>query len=241
MHGWGRQEHRQRLRQDMRPLLTSPLDGNNPLDDNRFFERPCAVGVEKLVAQMARWGLSASAGGHATTEIRESPKAGRAVPGLADDAEVADDLDGDLAELVVLVVGQRLRRRDDHRLARVDAHRIEVLHIADDEAVVLNGGARATKTTRTMSTTRTTMTKRATRRTSKTDEEDDEDDAGDEDDSENHRDDGEDDHEDDDKNDKNDKGDEDNEDYEHQGDHDEDEEERDDSKIGTQSQPMASL
>ena len=42
----------------------------------------------------------------------------------------------DAAQQLVLVVVQRLRRRDDDRLARVDAHRVEVLHVADGDAVV---------------------------------------------------------------------------------------------------------
>mmetsp|Transcript_53358 Transcript_53358/g.126154 ORF Transcript_53358/g.126154 Transcript_53358/m.126154 type:complete len:499 (-) Transcript_53358:1442-2938(-) len=56
---------------------------------------------------------------------------------LADDAQVADHLDGGSAEHVVLVVGERLRGRDDNRLAGVDAHRVEVLHVADGHAVVV--------------------------------------------------------------------------------------------------------
>ena len=55
---------------------------------------------------------------------------------LADDAEVADRLDRDAAEQLVLLVVERLRRRDDDGLARVDAHRVEVLHVADGDAVV---------------------------------------------------------------------------------------------------------
>mmetsp|Transcript_12244 Transcript_12244/g.26463 ORF Transcript_12244/g.26463 Transcript_12244/m.26463 type:complete len:392 (+) Transcript_12244:464-1639(+) len=55
---------------------------------------------------------------------------------LADDAQVADHLDGGRAEHVVLLVGERLRRRDDDRVARVDAERVEVLHVAHSDAVV---------------------------------------------------------------------------------------------------------
>ena len=55
---------------------------------------------------------------------------------LADDAEVADGLDRDRAEQLVLLVVERLRRRHDDGLARVDAHRVEVLHVADGDAVV---------------------------------------------------------------------------------------------------------
>ena len=40
------------------------------------------------------------------------------------------------AEHLVLVVGERLRRRDDDAVAGVDAHRVEVLHVADGDAGV---------------------------------------------------------------------------------------------------------
>ena len=41
-----------------------------------------------------------------------------------------------VAQQLVLLVVERLRRRHDDRLARVDAHRVEVLHVADGDAVV---------------------------------------------------------------------------------------------------------
>ena len=50
---------------------------------------------------------------------------------------MAHDADGDLAELVVLVVGQCLRGSDDDALPGVDAEGVEVLHIADRDAVVV--------------------------------------------------------------------------------------------------------
>ena len=55
---------------------------------------------------------------------------------LADDAEMPDRSNRDRAEQLVLLVVQGLRGRDDDRLARVDAHRVEVLHVADRDAVV---------------------------------------------------------------------------------------------------------
>ena len=55
---------------------------------------------------------------------------------LADDAEVAHDLDRGRAQHVVLLVGERLRRRDDDRVAGVHAERVEVLHVAHGDAVV---------------------------------------------------------------------------------------------------------
>ena len=56
---------------------------------------------------------------------------------FADDAQVADGLEGDLPQHVVFGVGQRLGRGDDDALARVDAHGVEVLHVADGDAVVV--------------------------------------------------------------------------------------------------------
>ena len=56
---------------------------------------------------------------------------------LADDAEVPDDVDGHGAEELHLLVVERLGGRHDDGLAGVDAHRVEVLHGADGDAVVL--------------------------------------------------------------------------------------------------------
>ena len=52
------------------------------------------------------------------------------------DADGADDRDRGVAQLLVRLVGQRHLRRDGDRVARVDAHRIEVLDRADDDDVV---------------------------------------------------------------------------------------------------------
>ena len=56
---------------------------------------------------------------------------------LADDAEPPHDLERSLAQQEVLAVRQRLRRRNDDRVARVHAERVEVLHVAHGETVVL--------------------------------------------------------------------------------------------------------
>ncbi|KAI3491680.1 hypothetical protein L1887_43992 [Cichorium endivia] len=56
---------------------------------------------------------------------------------LADDAEVADDLEGGGAQHVVVVVRHGLGGSDDDRVARVDAERVEVLHVAADDGIVL--------------------------------------------------------------------------------------------------------
>ena len=53
------------------------------------------------------------------------------------DAQVADDGDGAFAQEMVFTVGQGLGRSDDDTLAGVDAERVEVLHIADRDAVVI--------------------------------------------------------------------------------------------------------
>ena len=52
------------------------------------------------------------------------------------DADFADDPPRGVAHRLVLVVGQRLRRRHGDRVAGVDAHRIEVLDGADHHEVV---------------------------------------------------------------------------------------------------------
>ena len=52
------------------------------------------------------------------------------------DPDGADHRDRLVAQLLVLAVGQRHLRRDRHRVARVDAHRVDVLDRADDHDVV---------------------------------------------------------------------------------------------------------
>ena len=52
------------------------------------------------------------------------------------DAQGADDLQAGRAQHLVLLVGQRLAGRDDDAVAGVHAHRVEVLHVADGDAVV---------------------------------------------------------------------------------------------------------
>ena len=53
----------------------------------------------------------------------------------AADVERVDDLERCGAEHLPLLVGERQRRRDDYRVARVDAHRVDVFHSADGERV----------------------------------------------------------------------------------------------------------
>ena len=53
------------------------------------------------------------------------------------DAQRPDDLERAVAERLVLGVGERLRGCDDDRVAGVDAHRVEVLYVADRDAGVV--------------------------------------------------------------------------------------------------------
>ena len=50
---------------------------------------------------------------------------------------MAHDADGDLAELVVFVISQRLRGSDDDTLTGMDTEWVEVLHITDGDTVVV--------------------------------------------------------------------------------------------------------
>ena len=52
------------------------------------------------------------------------------------DPERADDAQRGRAEHLVLLVGERLRRRDDDGVAGMHAHRVDVLHVADGDAGV---------------------------------------------------------------------------------------------------------
>ena len=52
------------------------------------------------------------------------------------DAERADDLQAGGAQRLVLLVRERLAGGDDDAVAGVDAHRVDVLHVADGDAVV---------------------------------------------------------------------------------------------------------
>ena len=49
---------------------------------------------------------------------------------------MADDLYSELAQHVIVFVGESLRRSDHDTLAGMDAERVEVFHIADCDAVV---------------------------------------------------------------------------------------------------------
>src|SRR5207253_2668438 len=52
------------------------------------------------------------------------------------DADLAYDADSHVAQVLVLDIGQSLRGRDRDGVARVHAHRVEVLNRADDDDVV---------------------------------------------------------------------------------------------------------
>src|SRR3989338_4017947 len=55
---------------------------------------------------------------------------------FADNSEVTYRFDGDLAERVVFLVGEGLRRRDDGRFSRMDTHRVQIFHVAYGYAIV---------------------------------------------------------------------------------------------------------
>ena len=55
----------------------------------------------------------------------------------ADDSQRADHFGGNTAEHLILPVGERLGRRDDDAVTRMDAHRIEIFHVADDDAGII--------------------------------------------------------------------------------------------------------
>ena len=55
---------------------------------------------------------------------------------LAHDAKMADDGDGQCAQLMVFAVRERLRRSHHNAFARMDTQGIEVLHVAYGDAVV---------------------------------------------------------------------------------------------------------
>ena len=50
---------------------------------------------------------------------------------------MAHNLDGKLTEIVVFLVGESLRRSHHDTLAGVDSERVEILHVADSDTVVI--------------------------------------------------------------------------------------------------------
>ena len=50
---------------------------------------------------------------------------------------MSDDLQSTLAQPVVLIVAQGLRRCNHYGLTCVDTHGVEILHVADSDAVVV--------------------------------------------------------------------------------------------------------
>ena len=52
------------------------------------------------------------------------------------DPQRADDLEAGRAQHLVFFVGEGLAGRDDDAVAGVDAHRVEVFHVADGDAVI---------------------------------------------------------------------------------------------------------
>lgn len=56
---------------------------------------------------------------------------------LSNNAEMSDNPDGSCTEHVVVLVGKRLRRSNDDGVTGVNTKRVEVLHVANSDAVVL--------------------------------------------------------------------------------------------------------
>ncbi len=81
--------------------------------------------------------------GHARVHLDHAQRAGVPVPGELDvraarlDADGADDRGRCVAELLIRLVGERHLRRNGHRVAGVNSHRVEVLDRADDHDVVV--------------------------------------------------------------------------------------------------------
>ena len=55
---------------------------------------------------------------------------------FSDDAEMADNRDGQFPEKMILVIGQGLRRGDNDTLPRMDPEGIEILHVTDRHAII---------------------------------------------------------------------------------------------------------
>ena len=56
---------------------------------------------------------------------------------LADDTDMTDNLDSQRTQLMILRIGERLRGSHHNRLSRMDAQRVEVLHITDGDTVII--------------------------------------------------------------------------------------------------------
>ena len=124
----GLEARRRRLRQVVRDLVERVADGELGRDlGDRVARR---LGGERRGARDARVHLDDAqlAGLAAAREL--DVRAARL------DADGADDRRGRVAELLVRLVGERHLRRDRDRVARVHAHRVEVLDRADDHDVV---------------------------------------------------------------------------------------------------------
>ena len=56
---------------------------------------------------------------------------------LADNTDMTDNLDSQRTQLMILRIGERLRRSHHNRLSRMDAQRVEILHITDGDTVII--------------------------------------------------------------------------------------------------------
>ncbi len=62
---------------------------------------------------------------------------GKLYVAFANDSDMTDNLYGKFAQIIVILVRKRLRRGDHDALAGMYAQRVEVLHVADSDAIVV--------------------------------------------------------------------------------------------------------
>ena len=95
---------------------------------------------DRVAARLARQrGGAGDAGVHLDHVVAEGVGVERELHVAAPlDAQRADEPQGGVPQHVVLLIGEGLARADDDRIPRVDAHRVDVLHVADGERRVVS-------------------------------------------------------------------------------------------------------
>mmetsp|Transcript_72066 Transcript_72066/g.203447 ORF Transcript_72066/g.203447 Transcript_72066/m.203447 type:complete len:1095 (-) Transcript_72066:280-3564(-) len=102
----------------------------------------CELGRDVSQRVTGRLGCQCTASGQTGIHLDDAELLAQRVDGvldvaLADDAQVTNHLESALAKPEVFVVRERLRRGDDNGVAGVGADGVEVLHVADGDAVVV--------------------------------------------------------------------------------------------------------